>query len=70
MGLSHLFLLQLELLRLQKFPRHPDRTVLRTQHQVPQFLAECRSILVQKAGELDLDLLDLRLRMVSSITYT
>jgi hypothetical protein len=32
---SHLFLLQLELLRLQQFPGYTNRTVLCTQHQVP-----------------------------------
>jgi hypothetical protein len=33
--LSHLFLLQLELLRLEQLPGHTNRTVLRTQHEIP-----------------------------------
>jgi len=62
----HLFFLQFELLRLQQLPRYADGTFLCTQHEVPQLFTEHWRILVQKARELDLDLLDFGLLHVSS----
>lgn len=57
----HLFLLQFELLRLEHFLWHAHGAVLSTEHQVPQLFAKRWCVLVEKAGELDLDLFDLGL---------
>ena len=57
----HLLLYELQLLSLEQLLRHALRTGLGTQQECPQLLAERRRVLVQEAGELDLEGLYIRL---------
>jgi hypothetical protein len=60
-GTAYLFLLKLELLRLQHRGWYAQGAFLRTQHQIPELFTELGAFGVEEALELHLELLDLRL---------
>lgn len=57
-----LLLYQLQFLGFQQLLRHALRASLCTEAEIPQLLAERRSIFVEKTGELDLERLDIGLK--------
>jgi hypothetical protein len=51
---SYLFLYKLQFLRLEQLLRHALRARLGAEEELPKLLAECRRVLVEKSGKLDL----------------
>jgi hypothetical protein len=65
--LSHLLLPQFHLLGLQEFLWHTSGTALGTQAQLPELFAESWCFFLEKAGKLDLELLDVWLKASAGV---